>query len=133
MLKSHKAGKKSLAHGHIPAPKRDQQNWNEAADDAADSFGAFSMEFSADPRANLATDEPAERTTNQQADNGKYRRADEQSNILCGDGGSNADGKKAADGADNSARQRAHIRFAEAGFTHKAKVSYKGPKCNREG
>lgn len=92
-----------LARGHVPTPESDQQNWNQAADDPANGFGALGIEFSADARANLAADEPAEWAANQQADNRKNGCPDEQSNILSRDGRSDADGKKAADGANNSA------------------------------
>src|SRR5882724_2976808 len=134
MLGSVKAGfttNKYLARSHIPAPQRDQENRNETANYPADGFGPLSVEFSAHARANLPADKPAEWTANKQADNRKNRRADKQADVLCRDGRSDANGKQAANGANNSARKRAHVCFAETRFTHQAKVSHNVSKCNR--
>jgi hypothetical protein len=119
--------------GHIPAQEGDENDRNEAADDAADSFCALGVEFAAKAGTNLAADEPAECAANNKAENCQDGCANEQPDIIPGDGRPNADGKETADGAYDSPSERAHAGFTKTWFPHRAKISQNCSKSNRRG
>ncbi len=111
--------------GHVPTPKGDQDDWNETADDAANGFGALGVELSAKSRTELTADQPAECAADNETENCEDRRANEQANIFTSDSRSDADSKEAANGADDSTGECAHVGFTKGGSAHKAKVSHK--------
>jgi hypothetical protein len=66
----------------------------------------------------LATDEPSKRTTYEEAYDCENGGANQQTDVVMGNGRANADGKQATNAADNCACHRAYVRFSEAGFPH---------------
>jgi hypothetical protein len=116
--------------GHIPTQQSDENDRNEPTDDAADGFGALGVEFAAETGANLPSDEPAQCAANNEAKNCQDRCANEEADIISGDRRPDSDGKEAANGADHSPSECAHVGFTKGGFTHSANYSSVSYKCN---
>jgi hypothetical protein len=104
--------------GHVPAPKSDEYDWNETADDPADRLSALGVKFAAEAGAELAADEPAECAANNEADNSENGRADEQSDVIPGNSRANADGKQTTSSTDSSASEGSYVGFTKGGRTH---------------
>ena len=108
---------------HVPAPKRDEHDWNEAADDPADRLSALGSKFAAEAGAQLPADEPAECAANNEADNSENGRADEQSDVIPGNSRANADGKQTTSSTDSSASEGSYVGFTKGGRTHQGQFS----------
>jgi hypothetical protein len=109
--------------GHVPAPKSDEHDWNETADDPADRLSALGSKFAAEAGAQLPADEPAKCAANDEADNSENGRAHEQSDVIPGNSRANADSKQTTSRTDSSASEGSYVGFTKGGRTHQGEFS----------